>query len=200
MKRVLVCLLLFGFLSGCEQTDYHMSIEPVSVKGLQNKSKAIVIYYTRTGNTEAAAEAVRDEFDCDLQEIKDLKDRLGITGFIGGMIDVKRNKVAEIKPEALDLSSYELIYVCSPTWGMRLAPAVTTFMNLADFKNKKVFMIVTATGKMVDKTFKTVADEIRAKGGIDAGHLLIKTMSKTQEQIKEETLKLIKNSPVYKLK
>ena len=198
MLSTLMLSLLF-IMIGCQQTDYQSSIKPVVIKGGQNKSKALTVFYTRTGNTLLVAETIRAEFDCDLQEIKDLKDRSGIKGFIIGMIDAKRKTKAEIMPKTLDLTAYDLIIICSPTWGMRLAPAITEFMNTADFKNKKVFVVAVAAAKMKAKMFKAIGAEIRSKGGNDAGNLLIKTIFKTPEQIKEETKKLIKDSSVLKI-
>ena len=185
-------LFLFTFTWGCQQNAYQESIEPVCVKGIHNISRAIIIYYTRTGNAKTVAETIRDEFDCDLQEIKDLKDRSGIAGFIGGMIDVKINSTTDIEPKTVDLNNYDLIIICSPTWGMKLTPAITIFMETADFKNIKIFLPAAATGKIKDETFKETADYIRSKGGTDAENLLIKTMSKTPDQIRAETKKLIR--------
>ena len=184
---------------GCQQTDYQPSIKPVVIKGGQNKSKALTVFYTRTGNTLLVAETIRAEFDCDLQEIKDLKDRSGIKGFIAGMIDAKRKTKTEIMPKTLDLTGYDLLIICSPIWGMKLTPAITEFMNTADFKNKKVFVVAVASAKMKAETFKAIGNEIRSKGGNDAGNFLIKTMFKTPEQIKEETKKLIKDNLVLKI-
>ena len=111
MKRVSACLLCLIILAlGC-QSDYQASIEPLVVKGVKNNSKALTVFYTRTGNTRLVAETIRNEFDCDLQEIKDLKDRSGIKGFIGGMVDVKTKKSTRIYPEKLDLYGYDLIII-----------------------------------------------------------------------------------------
>jgi flavodoxin len=201
MKMLAACLLsIFILTMGCQQSDCKAPIEPVVVKGTQNNSKALTVFYTRTGNTRLVAESIRNEFDCDLQEIKDLKDRSGIKGFIVGMIDVKTKKKTEIMPKAVDLKDYDLIIICSPTWGMRLTPAITEFMNASDFKDKKVFVVAVAAAEMKAKTFKRIGDEIRSKGGTDAGNLLIKTMFKKPEEIKTETIKLIKGTAIYQSK
>jgi len=201
MKRVSVYLLCLIILAlGCQQSDYQASIEPLVIKGAKNNSKALIVFYTRTGNTRLVAETIRNEFDCDLQEIKDLKDRTGIKGFIVGMIDVKTKKSTRINPEKVDLDEYDLIIICSPTWGMRLTPAITEFMKSADYKNKKVFVVAVASMEMKAKTFKRIGDEIRSKEGNDAGNLLIKTMSKIPEEIKTETSKLIKDTIIYQNK
>jgi flavodoxin len=103
-------------------------------------------------------------------------------------------------PKAVDLKDYDLIIICSPTWGMRLTPAITEFMNASDFKDKKVFVVAVAAAEMKAKTFKRIGDEIRSKGGTDAGNLLIKTMFKKPEEIKTETIKLIKGTAIYQSK
>jgi flavodoxin len=201
MKMLSACLLfLFIITMGCQQSDCKAPIEPIVKKGVKNKSKALTVFYTRTGNTRLVAETIRNEFDCDLQEIKDLKDRSGIKGFIVGMIDVKTKKKTEIIPKTVDLKEYDLIIICSPTWGMRLTPAITEVMNTSDFKNKKVFVVAVASAEMKAKTFKNIGDEIRSKGGKYAGNLLIKTMFKTPEEIKTETSKLIKDTVIYQNK
>jgi flavodoxin len=201
MKMLSACLLLLFIITmGCQQSDCKAPIEPIVKKGVKNKSKALTVFYTRTGNTRLVAETIRNEFDCDLQEIKDLKDRSGIKGFIVGMIDVKTKKKTEIIPKTVDLKEYDLIIICSPTWGMRLTPAITEVMNTSDFKNKKVFVVAVASAEMKAKTFKKIGDEIRSKGGTDAGNLLIKTMFKKTEEIKAETSKLIKGTAIYKSK
>ena len=201
MKMLAACLLSLLILTlGCQQNNYQASIEPLVVKGVKNNSKALTVFYTRTGNTRLVAETIRNEFDCDLQEIKDLKDRSGIKGFIVGMIDVKTKKSTRINPEKVDLDEYDLIIICSPTWGMRLTPAITGFMKSSDFKNKKVFVVAVAAMEMKAKTFKRIGDEIRSKEGNDEGNLLLKTMSKTPEEIKTETSKLIKETVIYQNK
>ena len=112
MKRVSLCLLCLIILAmGCQQSDYQASIEPLVVKGVKNNSKALIVFYTRTGNTLLVAETIRDEFDCDLQEIKDLKDRSGFKGFVVGMIDVKTKKSTRINPEKFALDEYDLIII-----------------------------------------------------------------------------------------
>jgi DnaJ-class molecular chaperone len=73
-------------------------------------------------------------------------------------------------------------------------------MKSADFKNKKVFVVAVAAMEMKDRTFKRIGDEIVSKEGNNSGHLLIKTMFKTPEEIKTETRKLIKDTAIYQNK
>ncbi len=149
MKNYTAILIsLLFFVAGCQQASSPVSAEPEFIQGIHNTSKAIVLYYSRTGDTRVVARTIQEALDCDLQEIKDLKDRSGIKGFCGGMKDVSNKVKAEIKPETLDLKAYELIFICSPVWGMQFSPAITTFMSTIDFKDKKIVLAAVARMNM----------------------------------------------------
>ena len=78
----------------------------------KGKPKAQVIYYTRSGKTRLIAKSIAKQLECDLLEVADLKDRSGIKGFIGGIIDVRRQPITEIEPSTFDFESYDLLIVC----------------------------------------------------------------------------------------
>ncbi len=126
-----------------------------------------------------------------------MKDRSGVKGFVVGMLDVKTKKKTTIKPDNVDLDAYDLIIICSPTWGMRFTPAITEFMNRSGFKNKNVFVVAVASAEMKAKTIKAIGEEIQSKGGNYSGNFLAKTMFKTPEEIISETKRLIKDSVIY---
>ena len=194
MKIISAILLSFLFFAaGCQQTGNPASENPEVISGIQNKSKAIILYYSRTGDTRVVAKTIREALDCDLQEIKDLKDRSGLKGFWGGMKDVTDKVKSEIKPETLNLDAYDLIFICSPTWGMHFSPAITTFMSTMDFKDKKVVLAAVARLDMKAEKLDEMSKEIRSKGGEVVKDFVIKTWFKSPEEIKEQTKKHIKN-------
>ena len=194
MKNITAILIsLLFFVAGCQQASSPVSIEPESIQGIQNISKAIVIYYSRTGDTRMVARTIQEALDCDLQEIKDLKDRSGIKGFWGGMKDVTNKVKAEIKPETLGLDAYQLIVICSPVWGMHFSPAITTFMSTMDFKDTKVVLAAVARMNMKAVKRDELKQEISAKGGEVIKDFVIKTWFQSPEDIKEKTKKQIKD-------
>lgn len=156
--------------------------------------KNCVIYYSRTDKTRAAAEAVSEKMDADIFEIKDLKSRSGILGFISGIIDVKKSGITAISPETIDLSDYELIFMGSPCWGMKFAPAITTFLKNIDLTGKKVVLFSTANGHIKPKTFDIYADIVKSKGGSVAGDFFLLTFFKNPLKVKQKTKKLLENS------
>jgi flavodoxin len=152
-----------------------------------------VIYYSRTGKTRAAAEAVAEKMDTDIFEIKDLKSRSGILGFISGIIDVKKSGITEISPETIDLSGYEFIFIGSPCWGMKFAPAITTFLENIDLAGKKVVLFSTANGHIKPKTFDIYTDKVKSKGGSVVGHFFLLTFFKNPPKVKQKTKELLES-------
>ncbi len=194
MKIISAILVsLFFVIAGCQQASSPVSENPEVIHGSQNKSKAIVLYYSRTGSTRVVAKTIREALDCDLQEIKDLKDRSGIKGFWVGMKDVSDKVTAEIKPQTLDLDAYDLIVICSPVWGMHFTPAITTFMSSMDFKDKRIVLAAVARMNMKAENMEELKKDISSKGGEVIKDFVIKTWFKSPEEIKEQTKQNIKD-------
>jgi len=197
--RILSALLisLFLFMAGCQQASGPVSGDPESIQGAQNTIKAIVLYYSRTGDTRVVANTIQAALDCDLQEIKDLKDRSGIKGFWEGMSDVSDKVAADIKPETLDLDAYQLIVICSPVWGQQFAPAITTFMSGIDFKDKKVVLAAVARIGIKDEKLEELKQEISSKGGEVTKDFVIKTWFQSPEDIKVLTKEQIQDIAAF---
>ena len=65
------------------------------------KENVLVIYYSRTGKTRAAAQFIGETLGCDILEIKDLKDRSGISGFFSGARDARKKLPLKFLPTSL---------------------------------------------------------------------------------------------------
>ena len=191
ISAILACL--FFVVAGCQQASSPVSENPELIQGSQNKSKAIVLYYSRTGDTRVVARSIQEAMDCDLQEIKDLKDRSGIKGFWGGMKDVTNKVKAEIKPQTLNLDAYELIVICSPVWGMHFIPAITTFMSSMDFKDKRIVLAAVARMNMKAEKLEELKKDISSKGGEVIKDFVVKTWFQSPEEIQELTKQHIEN-------
>ena len=194
MKILSALLISVVFvLAGCQQASSPVSETPEVIQSTQNTSKAIVLYYSRTGTTRVVANTIQEALDCDLQEIKDLKDRSGIKGFWGGTKDVSDKVKADIKPEMLDLAAYDLILICSPVWVQHFAPAVTTFMETIDFNDKKIVLAAVARIGMNDEKRDELKKDISSKGGEVIKDFVIKTWFQSPDDIEGLTKEQIKD-------
>lgn len=158
----------------------------------EKREKVQVIFYSRTDRTRTVAETMRDILDCDVQEVKDLKDRSGITGFISGMIDVRRNPITALSPASVSIEDYDVLFVGSPIWGMKFAPAITTFLDsTTSFKDKKVVLFATTSARIKQSAFDEYSTIIQKKGGEVIDTFFIKTLWKDTGEIKEEVHEIV---------
>lgn len=163
---------------------------------MQSSKNALVLYYSRTGNCRAVAEAIGETVTCPVQEIKDLKNRAGFWGFISGMIDIRKRPITDIEPKEVNLSACATIYLGSPIWGMRFAPAITTVLNAFDFKGKKMVLFAVVTGKYKQAQLDAYAQSLSEKGARVTGTFVLKTRGKTSAQLKHEAKTMLEISPV----
>jgi len=152
---------------------------------------ALVLYYSRTGNCRAVAQAIGETLACPVREIKDLKNRAGFWGFISGMIDIRKHPITDIEPKTLDLSSYDTIFLGSPIWGMRFAPAITTVLGTFDFFGKRIVLFAVVAGKCKQEKIDAYAQALSAKGARAGASFVIKTMKKTPDMLRQEAQKAV---------
>lgn len=156
-----------------------------------NNPQAQIIFYSRTGKTSIIAEIIKDTFGYNLQEIIDLKNRSGILGYIGGVIDIWLRPLTEISPSVVDIKDYSLLFIGAPLWGGKFPPAITTFFSSAHFSGKKVVLFATCGSRMKQTLFDEYSKRIRASGGEVAGHFYLRTRSKSNTALQEETQKIL---------
>lgn len=158
---------------------------------LSDTMKTCVIYYSRTGNTAMVAKTLAEELNADLIEIKDLKDREGFLSSFKSSIDALRESKTPISPERVELSEYDLIYIGTPTWAGKPAPAVITFIDRADFMGKDVIPFTTMSRQGGEGVIERISEKIRARGGRIVNFFMQKTGGKELIQVREDTLKLM---------
>ncbi len=115
---------------------------------------ALVVYFTRTGNTKALAEALAKEMDCDIEEIVDNKKRTGVIGSAGAYL-APINKKTTIKKVKAKVSDYDLVIIGTPVWWYTNSPATNEFMKMYKGKIKKAALFYTCD---VDKGVNSERD------------------------------------------
>lgn len=148
--------------------------------------KNIVLYYSRTRKTAVAAKKLADEISADIIEIEDLKGRSGALKYISASMDAVREIKTDIKPEMIDLMNYNLIYIGTPVWAGKPAPAIITAIDKYNFQEKDVILFVTLGGSGGKKAIKRMEEKIEARGGRIITSFLIKTAGKEMYEIREE--------------
>lgn len=91
----------------------------------------LCIYYSRSGNTRAAAEEIAAALDAELAEITDAQDRSGLKGYFRSGLDAMRRTVQPIDPLQTErpLTDYRLVILASPVWAGRCASPVRALLK-----------------------------------------------------------------------
>ncbi|MBU4534426.1 MAG: flavodoxin [Euryarchaeota archaeon] len=149
--------------------------------------KTVVLYYSRSRKTASVAETIAQELSADIVEIKDLKDRSSFFSYLNASIDALRENKTKISPENIDISDYGLIYIGSPTWAGKPAPAILSLIDNCDFQGKDVILFTTMGSQGGSTVIKRMQEKIKARGSRMVNFLIIKTGGKEINEIKEDT-------------
>ena len=141
--------------------------------------KALVAFYSRTGYTKGVGEEIARCLNADIDEIIDKKNRSGIRGFLGGVIDALFNKPTEIVYKS-NPEEYDLVIIGSPVWAGRPAPAVKAYLLRNKF-NKTVFFCT--YGSKAGKSFERM--EELSKKPVGTLGVREKHVGKSNDKIRE---------------
>ena len=108
----------------------------------------LCIYYSRSGNTRAAAEEIAAALDAELAEITDAQDRSGLKGYFRSGLDAMRRTVQPIDPLQTErpLTDYRLVILASPVWAGRGASPVRALLKERGGELPRVGYVLTRAG------------------------------------------------------
>jgi flavodoxin len=110
----------------------------------QADTRSLIVYYSRTGNTQAVVDYIAGRIGCDAIEIET---RDAYPEDYDTLVALVRQQAAEgyLPPLAspIDLSDYDRVFVGSPIWGNRLSRPVHSFLASHDLSGKIVAPFVT---------------------------------------------------------
>src|SRR4030042_5628558 len=115
--------------------------------------KILVVFYSRSGKTKKAAEAISDILKCDKEEIFDIKSREGITGFLSAGSDANLRRLTAIKEIKNNPSLYDLVIIGTPIWSSNVSTPIKTYLSLYQEDFKKVAFFCTRLSSDPKKIF-----------------------------------------------
>ena len=119
--------------------------------------KTLVVYFTRTGNTEKVAKELALECNADIEQLNDLKNRSGTFGYLIAGKDAIAKKEASISKPKFDPAEYDMVLLGTPIWAYTMASAVRTYLTMFNGKFKYIAFFCTHGGNHKD-TFKHMED------------------------------------------
>ncbi|MDD5039290.1 MAG: flavodoxin [Dehalococcoidales bacterium] len=146
--------------------------------------KALVVFYSFTNKTKLVSQTIARELGATLVEIEEVKPRRGwFRVYLAGGFAAVTNRGSKIKPINVDLKQYETIFIGSPNWGSRPAPAVNSFIYQSNFAGKSVIPFITMGGDNSDSALANVIAKIKKSQGQVSGSFAIKTYGLTDADI-----------------
>ncbi|MGC9314083.1 MAG: flavodoxin family protein [bacterium] len=121
-------------------------------------AKALVVYYSRTGNTREMAKKIAAELNCEIEEIIDKTDRSGIFGYIYAGYQAMRKKLSPIETPRKNPADYDILIIGTPVWGFTLAPPIRTYLKANSGVARKIAFFCSMDGSGDEKTFKALEE------------------------------------------
>ncbi|MEM2088475.1 MAG: flavodoxin [Thermoproteota archaeon] len=90
--------------------------------------KQLVAYYSRTGTTRKVAEAIVEVLKCDVEEIRDLKNRAGVLGWLSSGMDATLKRLTEIEELQKPPENYSVTIIGTPVWNNTVSTPIRTYI------------------------------------------------------------------------
>ncbi|NOZ64084.1 MAG: hypothetical protein GXO71_03995 [Caldiserica bacterium] len=148
--------------------------------------KAIIVYFSKTGNTEALATLIEEVLK--KKEVK--TDTFSVKGAEGAFVQecFRAFTAKEVSIDIKNLEEYDLIFLGSPIWAFSPVPAISSFVKHSQgWKGKKVFLFFTfGSGTGRRRAERVLGKLVEKQGGEVISVLQIKgKLMKMPERIKE---------------
>jgi predicted metal-binding protein len=109
--------------------------------------RVLIVYYSRTGNTEAVANGLARASGADLEAVISANDRRGLIGYLWSGYEAMSEREGQIHPPKHSPKNYDIVLLGTPTWGAALSSPVRTFLNRYAEVLPEVGFFVTCGGR-----------------------------------------------------
>jgi len=145
--------------------------------------KSLVVYYSLTGKTKLAAQAIAEALNATLVEIEERRPIPMPFVYLSGSFAALTNRGSKICPIEVDIKQYERIFVGSPIWASRPAPAINSFIYQTNFEGRSVIPFFTMGGDNCEKALANIKAKIERSQGKVAGSFSITSYKVSDEEI-----------------
>ena len=182
----------FTFVLIKDRTYFH---SPPYTQKKTGSTDVLVVYYSRSGNTEAMAREIARKFEADIVRIESGKYTLDYKGWRHANRDADEKVLVKIEPETVDMGKYRLVFLGAPIWWFRPAPPLWTFVNKSNFSGKNVVLFNTFNSRFKSEEIDDFGQKIKEKGGQFIGHIYVRRgrvyQQMSGEQLIEESREIV---------
>ncbi len=131
---------------------------------------ALVVFYSRTGNTRKVGDEIARELHCDSEELADTVDRSDPIGWLKSGREGMSKALTKLKPIGKDPAGYDLVIVGTPIWARDVSSPVRTYLAENKDKLRKVAFFCTEGNQGDEAAFKSMEEQC---GKTPAGKLTV---------------------------
>jgi flavodoxin len=159
MKKITLLLLTVAvcFFSACSKAQKQSEEKTDMLKD----KKILIVYLSRTKNTRAIAEIIHRKLDSDTLVALELEQPYP-ENYQATVAQVARENetgyLPPLKTKIHSISSYDVIFIGFPTWGMQLPPPMKSFLHQYNLAEKTVIPFNTNGGYGIGSSFDTVKE------------------------------------------
>ncbi len=152
MKKLLLAVALIGLMLGAGAQNN-------TEKENNNMKKTLIVYFSATGTTKAAAQKLAKEYNADLYEITpeqpytaadlDWRDKNSRS-----TIEMKdKSSRPAIKGRCENIADYDTVWIGFPVWWYTAPTIVNTFIEAHDLNGKTICVFATSGGSGVSGSY-----------------------------------------------
>lgn len=121
--------------------------------------KVLVVFYSRTGNTQKVAEALAARCGAELDCIRDAHSRRGLLrGWWRSIREVRRRSETEITSTSMQVDDYDLVVLGTPVWASSISSPLRTWINRHRSDLKQIAVFATQNGRGGDKAITQIVE------------------------------------------
>ncbi len=144
--------------------------------------KTLIVYYSRTKQTEKIAKTIQKDMDCYIEEITVGKKYDGVIGYIKGGFDASAKRVCKINKITKNPKDYDLVIIGTPVWASTMATPIYGYLKEYGEQIKNLASFCTCGSSGYEKTLKNIAKT--------SGKTPIATMYLTKKEIENPKEKI----------
>lgn len=160
----------FALMTVKDQT--YVPSDPYAPSGAANREVAVV-YYSRTGHSEAVAREIARAFNAPIARIS-ADYPLDYSGQAKAVSDAEAKVLPEIQVEPIRLDSARSVYLVAPTWWFGPATPLWSYVEEADLADKEVALVTTGNSRFEQHRIDAFAERVSARGGELVRHVFLR--------------------------
>ena len=165
-----VGIAAFALMAVKDQT--YVASEAYAPVGEPNREVAVV-YYSRSGHSEAVAREVARTFNAPIARIS-ADYPLDFSGQGKAVSDANAGELPRIGVGPIELDPARRVFLVSPIWMFRPATPLWAYVEQAQLRGKEVMLVTTGNSRFEQPETDAFARRVEAQGGRLTQHLFLR--------------------------